>query len=113
MFDNSLETCWNSDQGTPQYILLDFGEEVEVAWLSIQFQGGFVASSCELFIGVDTKDLAAVDEQWHSIRDSTEEQNYSLATPLNTRYLKLHFPSSTDFYGRIIVYSLKVYGSRK
>lgn len=45
MFDDSLETCWNSDQGTPQYILLDFAEKVEVTRFSIQFQGGFAGSS--------------------------------------------------------------------
>jgi hypothetical protein len=37
MFDDSNETCWNSDQGTSQYILLEFDEEVCVSNISLIF----------------------------------------------------------------------------
>ena len=42
MFDGSDETCWNSHQGTPQSILLEFDKKVIVEKVTIMFQGGFV-----------------------------------------------------------------------
>eukprot|EP00981_Chlorochromonas_danica_P001819 scaffold385_cov182-Ochromonas_danica.AAC.18 len=42
MFDGNADTCWNSDQGSPQYILIDFGREVVATRIVFAFQGGFV-----------------------------------------------------------------------
>ena len=42
MFDSDDNTCWNSDQGSPQSILLDFGRRVIIHSISLTFQGGFV-----------------------------------------------------------------------
>lgn len=42
MFTEDLESCWNSDQGSCQYIVIDFQRVVHVHSLSIMFQGGFV-----------------------------------------------------------------------
>jgi hypothetical protein len=42
MFDGNKNTCWNSDQGSPQFILIDFGRSVVTKKLKIMFQGGFV-----------------------------------------------------------------------
>uniref|UniRef100_A0A8C6PK96 Nuclear receptor 2C2-associated protein n=1 Tax=Nothobranchius furzeri TaxID=105023 RepID=A0A8C6PK96_NOTFU len=43
MFDNNEETCWNSDQGACQWVLLDFPGSVQVSEVKLQFQGGFSA----------------------------------------------------------------------
>ncbi|NWH83179.1 NR2CA protein, partial [Piaya cayana] len=48
MFDTSEETCWNSDQGTSQWVTLDFPNTVKVSQLHIQFQGGFSSRLCTL-----------------------------------------------------------------
>ncbi|NXU92421.1 NR2CA protein, partial [Xiphorhynchus elegans] len=48
MFDTSEETCWNSDQGTCQWVTLDFPRPVKVSQLHIQFQGGFSSRLCTL-----------------------------------------------------------------
>ncbi|KAM6236178.1 nuclear receptor 2C2-associated protein isoform 1-T1 [Porphyrio hochstetteri] len=48
MFDASEETCWNSDQGTCQWVTLDFPRTVKVSELHIQFQGGFSSRLCTL-----------------------------------------------------------------
>ncbi|XP_074421573.1 nuclear receptor 2C2-associated protein isoform X2 [Larus michahellis] len=48
MFDASEETCWNSDQGTCQWVTLDFPRTVKVSQLHIQFQGGFSSRLCML-----------------------------------------------------------------
>jgi hypothetical protein len=42
MFDSSHDTCWNSDQGSPQFILIDFLKAVNIQALTFIFQGGFV-----------------------------------------------------------------------
>lgn len=41
MFDGNLDTCWNSGQGLPQSITLDFLTPVEMNSLRVAFQGGF------------------------------------------------------------------------
>ncbi|NXT14422.1 NR2CA protein, partial [Prunella fulvescens] len=48
LFDGSEETCWNSDQGTCQWVTLDFPRPVKVSELHIQFQGGFSSQLCTL-----------------------------------------------------------------
>ncbi|XP_078606656.1 nuclear receptor 2C2-associated protein-like isoform X1 [Branchiostoma floridae x Branchiostoma japonicum] len=48
MFDGDEETCWNSDQGSPQWILVEFTEEVCPEEIQLQFQGGFVGKDCWL-----------------------------------------------------------------
>jgi hypothetical protein len=47
------------------------------------------------------------------INDSNDEQVFSIAEAFSQnsyRYLKITFRQSTDFYGRITIYSLKVLG---
>uniref|UniRef100_A0AAV2KS20 Nuclear receptor 2C2-associated protein n=1 Tax=Knipowitschia caucasica TaxID=637954 RepID=A0AAV2KS20_KNICA len=48
MFDNSEETCWNSDQGEYQWVSLEFPQSVKPSEIKLQFQGGFAAKSCRL-----------------------------------------------------------------
>nr|XP_006640085.1 PREDICTED: nuclear receptor 2C2-associated protein [Lepisosteus oculatus] len=48
MFDSDEETCWNSDQGSPQWVLLDFPQAVRVSELQVQFQGGFAGKTCRV-----------------------------------------------------------------
>lgn len=42
MFDESTDTCWNSDQGSPQFIFMDFLESTKFHSVEFIFQGGFV-----------------------------------------------------------------------
>jgi hypothetical protein len=43
MFDYSTnDSCWNSDQGSPQFILFDFLKPVNIQEIDFVFQGGFV-----------------------------------------------------------------------
>ena len=41
MFDGLLDTCWNSDSGSPQSITFDFCRPIEIASIRVMFQGGF------------------------------------------------------------------------
>ncbi|XP_058870939.1 nuclear receptor 2C2-associated protein-like isoform X1 [Acipenser ruthenus] len=48
MFDSNEETCWNSDQGATQWVLLEFPQEVRVSEVRVQFQGGFTGNTCRI-----------------------------------------------------------------
>ncbi|KAJ8304029.1 hypothetical protein KUTeg_017612 [Tegillarca granosa] len=48
MFDGEEDTCWNSDQGSPQWVYIEFNKEVELNELHIRFQGGFAGKDCEV-----------------------------------------------------------------
>ncbi|KAG0266669.1 Nuclear receptor 2C2-associated protein [Mortierella polycephala] len=51
--DDSEETCWNSESGTPQFIVVDFGRKVQVESIQFMFQGGFVGKTCQLLAWTD------------------------------------------------------------
>ena len=42
LLDGSSDTCWNSAQGSPQFVQLTFAQPVDVLGLTVSFQGGFV-----------------------------------------------------------------------
>jgi hypothetical protein len=102
MFNNDDETCWNSSQGSPQSILIEFKEVVSISGVKIVFQGGFVGKSC-LFVSDDGKQVSFYP------KDNNEPQTFEIAT--STQKLKIVFTESTDFFGRITIYSLDVLGN--
>ncbi|GAB0200586.1 nuclear receptor 2C2-associated protein [Grus japonensis] len=99
MFDGSEETCWNSDQGTCQWVTLDFPRTVKVSQLHIQFQGGFSSRLCTL-------EGCRAGEELVKISDLFQVEETVLDK------LKITFENSTDFFGRIVVYHLGVLGER-
>ncbi|GFR07485.1 nuclear receptor 2C2-associated protein [Trichonephila clavata] len=46
MIDNCDDTCWNSDQGSPQWLQVSFPQSATVEEIHIQFQGGFAGKEC-------------------------------------------------------------------
>ncbi|KAG8176280.1 hypothetical protein JTE90_022452 [Oedothorax gibbosus] len=96
MTDDCGDTCWNSDQGSPQWLQVDFPKCVKIEELHLQFQGGFAGKEC----WVETKKNDEM-KKLHSIYP--EDKN-------STDTMKVVFQSSTDFFGRIIVYKLDVKG---
>ncbi|KAJ2160951.1 hypothetical protein GGF46_001871 [Coemansia sp. RSA 552] len=108
LLDQSAETCWNSEQGTPQYILVEFTRPVCLARLKIQFQGGFAGKDTVLIDADRKQDICALhpkdDNTFQEFDVPAQEQ------PIGRRRIKILFGSSTDFYGRIIVYRLDILG---
>lgn len=122
MFDGTCNTCWNSDQGSPQYIFFDFLKPVILKNINIQFQGGFSCEDVIISVGNDIKALHEdIYEHIHPM-NVNELQKFDVLTQEVSstndddtssgghRYLKLIFPCSSDFYGRVTVYQLEVYG---
>lgn len=125
--DNSNESsCWNSDGdadgNTAISFVVSFHRSVTVKEIRIQFQGGFVAEECTLFLhdspALDKDNLKA---EWKELSDaciepadSNEMQCFDLTEQSeNDRLcdsLKIEFNSSTDFYGRVTIYKLEVWG---
>ncbi|NXG01596.1 NR2CA protein, partial [Sakesphorus luctuosus] len=117
MFDTSEETCWNSDQGTYQWVTLDFPRPVKVSQLHIQFQGGFSSRLCTLEGCRAGEELVKISELYPQDNNAMQ---ISFATCGLCRWveetvlekLKITFENSTDFFGRIVVYHLGVLGER-
>jgi hypothetical protein len=110
VFDGKPDTCYNSDQGTPQYLLLDLEKSVAVDKIEVMFQGGFVGQDVAIELGSSIDDLTVIGV-WETIKYNNEQQSISLSRgEVNGRYLKLNIPRTTDFYGRVTIYSLAVYG---
>jgi len=103
LFDNREETCWNSDQGSPQWISLEFQELTSVAGLCLQFQGGFAGKECYVETDGTLKILDFYPE------DSNKLQYFYLKERVNVKKIRIAFNSSTDFYGRITLYKLDLY----
>ena len=63
--------------------------------------------------GESTSQLTAIKDIQY-IEDSNDMHEFSIEAPhseRSIRYLKITFHQSTDFYGRITIYSLKIFGS--
>ncbi|XP_034245894.1 nuclear receptor 2C2-associated protein [Thrips palmi] len=107
MFDGSDETCWNSDQGTPQYISVLLDKEEEISKISIQFQGGFVGQDCWLSSvtesGEKNIDVAFYPEDINSV------QTFDINPIVKAKKFTVAFNKSTDFFGRIVVYKFDAY----
>ena len=102
LFDDREDTCWNSDQGTPQFIYLTFDPTMKnVRELQIQFQGGFVGKDCHVV--VNDKDPVPFFPE-----DSNKLQTFKFEFE-EVQTMKIVFNSSTDFFGRITIYQLKLF----
>ncbi|XP_050326986.1 nuclear receptor 2C2-associated protein isoform X3 [Bactrocera neohumeralis] len=96
--------------GTPQWIIIRFEEPQAVSKFSFQFQGGFVAKT--LLIHVETEDGKQILEEAFYPEDINSIQTFILNRPIKNKEaakIKFLFPSSTDFFGRIILYELEIF----
>ncbi|NXI54510.1 NR2CA protein, partial [Chloroceryle aenea] len=110
MFDGSEETCWNSDQGTCQWVTLDFPRTVKVSQLHIQFQGGFSSRLCTLQGCRAGEELVKISDLYPEDINAMQISFQVEETVLDK--LKITFGNSTDFFGRIVIYHLGVLGER-
>lgn len=123
---SNKSSCWNSD-GTMNgdtciSFILDFHRVVFIKELRLQFQGGFAAKELNLFTILEDPDNVSV--QWRQMKedafephDSNDMQIFSLfqeeAFWKQCTSLRIDFNSSTDFYGRITLYQIQVWGEER
>ncbi|KAK2164483.1 hypothetical protein LSH36_63g10042 [Paralvinella palmiformis] len=109
LIDDDDETCWNSDQGTPQWIQVDFPGLVSLQEVHLQFQGGFVGKDCYIegtLNGITSRLLEFYPE------DINSNQVFQISCSDRVSSIKIVFSSSTDFFGRIILYKLNMFGTK-
>ncbi|XP_078527642.1 nuclear receptor 2C2-associated protein [Lissotriton helveticus] len=109
LFDGNEDTCWNSDQGASQWILLEFPTSVQVSELHIQFQGGFASRTAKLEGSRKNEDFVKILDFYPEDINALQRFPMEAAT---IDKLKITFQESTDFFGRIIVYHLDVLGDK-
>ncbi|KAI8808391.1 nuclear receptor 2C2-associated protein-like protein [Cladochytrium replicatum] len=106
--DQSEETCWNSDKGQTQWIQIQFTAAVHPPTsIAMTFQGGFSAAEGELLAGNRT-------DEWVSLKNFyPNDVNTPQEFAVEPRYADQQFSvyrivlsTSTDLYGRVIVYNL-------
>ncbi|KAL3188089.1 hypothetical protein MRX96_004313 [Rhipicephalus microplus] len=105
--DGRPDTCWNSDQGTPQWICLDFSAPVALSEIHLQFQGGFA--------GKEVRVEAASSGATACCRifpEDSNEQKFPLELDTPVERMRIVFCSSTDMFGRIVLYHLAVCGKK-
>lgn len=105
--------CWNSEGDergdSDQWIAIDFGRLVQPIRLEIQFQAGFAAETAVVDFKMedDWKEMDDIEPE-----DAHELQSFNLS-PGNkspTSALRLRFSDFTDFYNRVTIYQLAVWG---
>lgn len=115
--ENALSS-WNSE-GSPDgkkenCLVIDFGETrtVKAAELSIQFQAGFAAEELTVYTQESGSKTWSKAEEIEA-EDDHEMQAFPLSDAIKDQpigALKIVFHETTDFYGRVIVYQLQVWG---
>ena len=109
MFDGREDTCWNSDQGTPQWIRISFASVKHITKLKLMFQGGFAGKNC--WIEVSNGE----SETFEKLQDIYPEDTNKLQAfdiiqgHVPCKAFKIVFFDSTDFFGRITVYQMKLF----
>lgn len=101
--NESDTTCWNSDGGESQYYQINFGSPVKIQKIKMQFQAGFSSEIIKVFA-----DGSELDEEIEP-EDALEMQEFDVSE-CTCQILKLEFEEFTDFYGRITIYKIQVWG---
>lgn len=111
MLSSDLSSCWNSAQGSPQHVYVYFHRTVRVASFDLMFQGGFVGQDVHVRYQVPGA-TASWERATMAIDpiDSNDLQSFACPLP-SIQALALTFRRSTDFYGRVVIYRLQVWGT--
>jgi hypothetical protein len=130
-YENALSS-WNSEGSRngkkESFLIVDFSgggkqpnRTVKPEELCVQFQAGFAAEEITVYVqtrtpGSNTND-ATDKPRWSKVEEIEADDDHELQSfPLSvtdattTTALKIVFDETTDFYGRVIVYQLEVWG---
>ena len=127
--DTSSDAAWksapsSSDNDSLAYYEIYFNRPVIVHEMRIQFQGGFVGMDCIVYKQKkkeqqNNKDWDEFEEMYIDPIDTTDVQTFPVDDIMESddddtdcccSALRIEFGRSTDFYGRIVIYSLEVWG---
>jgi hypothetical protein len=102
--DGNLTTRWSSNQGMPQWLMLDMGSPVFVSELDIDWQTAY-ATSFEIQAGNDGTNFGTV------IASGASQAGWQSITGLNVvaRYIRINATGATG-YGNVSIVDTKVIG---
>mmetsp|Transcript_27130 Transcript_27130/g.38160 ORF Transcript_27130/g.38160 Transcript_27130/m.38160 type:complete len:170 (-) Transcript_27130:405-914(-) len=116
------QTCWNSDGMKSEQVgeikvfyKLDFGRTVQVKRIELQYQAGFVGEMVDVSIITnnhgqeDGGDEEVVLEE-EELEDSHDIQTLEMDSLQTCNGIKLTFDEFSDFYGRVTIYRIRVWG---
>jgi hypothetical protein len=103
------DSFWSCEKKLPQSITIDFERDCFLDSFSIQFSGGFVANSIQVGTSQTLNEFVAIGDIL-KVENSNDVQLFRLPE-CSGQYFRLTFLESTDFYERIIIYKLSVFGS--
>jgi hypothetical protein len=111
LFDKNDETCWSSEDGPTQAILLAFSKPVTLESIAIMYQGGY--SSKELCLEVVCGgDTTFVQAETMRPTDTSDLQLFDMVKPIrNVQKLALKSLNASDLFGRIVIYKLDLFGT--
>mmetsp|Transcript_8545 Transcript_8545/g.10801 ORF Transcript_8545/g.10801 Transcript_8545/m.10801 type:complete len:156 (+) Transcript_8545:102-569(+) len=118
--DTSKQSTWYSDGQSDGNVelsfVVNFHRPVIIEEIRLQFQGGFAAEECVLYASKsgDSADWIELDEteiepeninsmQIFPLKDDDEEKR-------KCDCIKMCLNSTTDFYGRVIIYKFEIWG---
>jgi hypothetical protein len=104
-------SCWNSEgiEGATHHFELDFRRFVRPQEIRIQFQAGFIAETCSVQLFVDSSFQAVANLEFEDVH-AIQTEALPPDAICETTKLRLAFDNFTDFYGRIIIYRVEVWG---
>jgi hypothetical protein len=116
---SNWDSCWNSDgvqdndddddESSVIYFTLLFHRRVTIQSIKIQFQGGFVGSG-RVFVDQTELDMDLDPDDSNALQTVDFTQDEPLEHHRQGQSMKFAFDSSTDFYGRVTIYRLEVWG---
>jgi hypothetical protein len=133
--DRDPGTCWTSTQGLPQWIHLTFATRILPTEVFFTFQGGFVATRVAVYTASELQSPSSTgkrDWDWILLKyvypeDVNRKQQFDLTIPSSSHgvegsdspfkngvdQVKFVFEQSSDFFGRVTLYDLDVFGTQK
>ncbi|CAM4813764.1 unnamed protein product [Rotaria magnacalcarata] len=111
LIDDSEETCWNSEAGSPQWIQITPTKSISLDSIALKFQGGFAAKRFVIETRQEDGTFTSIAEFFPD--DHGKQQVFRLPTAhvIDQIPVRLTFYDSYDTFGRIIIYILKIYGN--
>ncbi|XP_017147597.1 nuclear receptor 2C2-associated protein isoform X1 [Drosophila miranda] len=109
MFDTNDDSAWSSAEGTPQWIILTLDEPRTVSGVSLQFQGGFAGKQFTALVYSCEGD-PTYQETFYPEDINSPQRFYfkDVSLTKSCSKIKFVFESSSDLFGRIIVYNLQI-----
>uniref|UniRef100_A0A6M2E3G9 Nuclear receptor 2C2-associated protein n=1 Tax=Amblyomma tuberculatum TaxID=48802 RepID=A0A6M2E3G9_9ACAR len=111
LIDGNGDTCWNSDQGTPQWVCLDFNNPVVPSEVQLQFQGGFAGKEVKVEAVDAISDTTTRTDIFPEDNNALQTFPLQLDTPI--KRLRIVFRTGTDMFGRIVLYHLALIGKNR